>query len=217
MNVVGFVVMGRHGEGVQHPAELLDGGLPVQLQEHLHHLRVVGVVGALVDGDELENAFQGRVAYIGIDVGGEAPAKLGLIQSKELRLTGSIGSPGVWPETLRFLAGIGIGGLLPNIVALNAEFAPRRLQATAVMVSFAGITIGGSLPGPVAAYLVPTHGWQILFYLGGLVPLLLAGLIAAMLPESIRFLALKDRQAEAAAMVQRMDPGTVLPQLLQTG
>lgn len=49
-------------------------------------------------------AFQGRVAYIGIDVGREAPAKLGLIQSKELRITGSIGSPGVWPETLRFLA-----------------------------------------------------------------------------------------------------------------
>lgn len=52
--------------------------------------------------------FQGRVAYIGIDVGREAPAKLGLIQSKELRITGSIGSPGVWPETLRFLARSGI-------------------------------------------------------------------------------------------------------------
>jgi L-iditol 2-dehydrogenase len=48
--------------------------------------------------------FRGRVAYIGIDVGGVAPAKLGLIQSKELRITGSIGSPGVWPETLRLLA-----------------------------------------------------------------------------------------------------------------
>ena len=53
-------------------------------------------------------AFQGRVAYIGIDVGREAPAKLGLIQSKELRITGTIGSPGVWPDTLRFLAGSGI-------------------------------------------------------------------------------------------------------------
>lgn len=53
-------------------------------------------------------AFQGRVAYIGIDVGREAPAKLGLIQSKELRITGSIGSPGVWPQTLRFLAASGI-------------------------------------------------------------------------------------------------------------
>jgi L-iditol 2-dehydrogenase len=48
--------------------------------------------------------FRGRVAYIGIDVGGEAAARLGLIQSKELRMSGSIGSPGVWPETLRFLA-----------------------------------------------------------------------------------------------------------------
>lgn len=49
-------------------------------------------------------AFKGRVAYIGINVGDAAPAKLGLIQSKELKLTGSIGSPGVWPDTLRFLA-----------------------------------------------------------------------------------------------------------------
>jgi L-iditol 2-dehydrogenase len=48
--------------------------------------------------------FRGRVACIGIDVGGTAPARLGLIQSKELRVTGSIGSPGVWPQTLRFLA-----------------------------------------------------------------------------------------------------------------
>ena len=53
-------------------------------------------------------AFRGRVAYIGIDVGREAPAKLGLIQSKELKITGSVGSPGVWPETLRFLAHTGI-------------------------------------------------------------------------------------------------------------
>jgi L-iditol 2-dehydrogenase len=52
--------------------------------------------------------FRGRVACIGIDVGGSAPARLGLIQSKELRITGSIGSPGVWPETLRFLARSGL-------------------------------------------------------------------------------------------------------------
>jgi L-iditol 2-dehydrogenase len=53
-------------------------------------------------------AFQGRVAYVGINVGDAVPAKLGLIQSRELRITGSIGSPGVWPDTLRFLAHSGI-------------------------------------------------------------------------------------------------------------
>lgn len=53
-------------------------------------------------------AFKGRIGYVGIDVGREAPAKLGLIQSKELTIVGAIGSPGVWPDTLRFMANKGI-------------------------------------------------------------------------------------------------------------
>ena len=48
--------------------------------------------------------FRARLVYIGIDVGGSAAARLGLIQSKELQLRGIIGSPGVWPQTLRFLS-----------------------------------------------------------------------------------------------------------------
>lgn len=108
----------------------------------------------------------------------------------------------------RFVAGIGIGGLLPNIVALNAEFAPRRLQATAVIVSFTGVAFGGALPGPVAAFLMPVYGWPILFYLGGIVPLIIAIVIAIWLPESIRFLALRQRQDDIAKLVRRMDPET---------
>jgi L-iditol 2-dehydrogenase len=62
-----------------------------------------------VMADALEAAaHRARIAYVGIDVGASAPAKLGLIQSKELRITGVIGSPGVWPETLRFLARSGL-------------------------------------------------------------------------------------------------------------
>ena len=64
----------------------------------------------------------------------------------------------------------------------------------------------------IAAWLLPHYGWPILFYLGGILPLFLAGLIAASMPESIRFLALKDRQREVAAMIQRMDPGTKMPE-----
>ncbi|HLZ30297.1 MAG TPA: zinc-binding dehydrogenase [Chloroflexota bacterium] len=45
-----------------------------------------------------------RVAYVGINVGSTAPARLGLIQSKSLRLQGMVGSVGVWPQTIRFLA-----------------------------------------------------------------------------------------------------------------
>src|SRR5262249_57715112 len=58
---------------------------------------------------------------------------------------------------LRFLAGIGIGGLLPNIVALNAGFAPRRLQAPAGVISLPRIPPRRPPPGPIAARLLPAH------------------------------------------------------------
>lgn len=60
--------------------------------------------------------FNGRLVNIGIDVGRSATAKLGLIQSKQLQIRGTIGSPGVWPETLRFLARTGLD-LTPMITA----------------------------------------------------------------------------------------------------
>ncbi len=48
--------------------------------------------------------FRGRLGFIGINVGGTAPAALGMIQSKELTMTGTIGSPDVWPQTIRFMS-----------------------------------------------------------------------------------------------------------------
>lgn len=64
--------------------------------------------------------FQARIVYIGIDVGGSAPAKLGLFQSKELQARGIIGSPGVWPQTLRFLSrsGVDLSPLVTSSYAL---------------------------------------------------------------------------------------------------
>lgn len=60
--------------------------------------------------------FRARLVYIGIDVGGSAPARLGLFQSKELQARGIIGSPGVWPQTLRFLSRSGVD-LSPLVTA----------------------------------------------------------------------------------------------------
>ena len=53
-------------------------------------------------------SFEGRLGFIGINVGGAAPAALGLIQSKALSITGTIGSPDIWPETIRFLSATGL-------------------------------------------------------------------------------------------------------------
>src|ERR1700719_4674180 len=64
---------------------------------------------------------------------------------------------------LRLLAGLGIGGVIPNIVAVNAESAPRKLRATLAIIAVGCVPLGGAIPGFIAAALVPQHGWQILF------------------------------------------------------
>jgi AAHS family 4-hydroxybenzoate transporter-like MFS transporter len=107
---------------------------------------------------------------------------------------------------LRLLAGIGIGGLLPNAISLTAEFAPRRYRATLIILMFSGVSFGGVLPGAVAALLVPAHGWQILFTVGGVIPIVVAIICAVALPESIKYLVVKGRTADTARLMASVRP-----------
>jgi AAHS family 4-hydroxybenzoate transporter-like MFS transporter len=94
---------------------------------------------------------------------------------------------------LRFLTGLGLGGAMPNAVALTSEFSPHRRRATMVMTMFCGFSIGAALGGLIAAALIPAFGWRSVFLVGGIAPLLFAPVLAYYLPESVRFLALSGR------------------------
>jgi len=108
---------------------------------------------------------------------------------------------------LRFVAGIGMGGTVPNAIALSAEFAPFRKRATKVSTMYVGYTLGSALSGVIAARYIPLYGWPSVFYIGGVAPLLLLPVLAFGLPESIRFLALKRRAPETIAkIVSRLRP-----------
>ena len=89
---------------------------------------------------------------------------------------------------LRFLTGVGLGGLIPNIVALVAEAAPKRRRGMFIVIVNFGVPAGISLPGLVAAALVPAYGWPVLLLVGGLLPLAVMGLVAVCARESIKFL-----------------------------
>jgi AAHS family 4-hydroxybenzoate transporter-like MFS transporter len=119
---------------------------------------------------------------------------------------------GYWPTiALRFCTGIGIGGLMPNTIALNSELSPKRLRATLVVLMFTGITLGSSAPGFISAWMLPTFGWSVLFIVGGAVPLLVAGCLYFVLPESVKFLAGRpERHGELLATARRMRPDLTL-------
>src|SRR4051812_47030989 len=97
---------------------------------------------------------------------------------------------------MRFLTGLGLGGAMPNAVALTSEFSPHRRRATMVMTMFCGFSIGAALGGLLAAALIPQFGWRSVFLIGGVAPLLLVPILALKLPESVRFLTLAGEAPE---------------------
>jgi AAHS family 4-hydroxybenzoate transporter-like MFS transporter len=111
----------------------------------------------------------------------------------------------------RFLTGFGVGGVVANTIALNAELAPRRVRATFIILMFIGTTFGGVFPPIVANTLAAAHGWQIIFWIGGILPLVIAAICWFVLPESIKFLSLAPaRRKEAIRIAQKIQPGLVV-------
>src|SRR5262245_46888978 len=106
----------------------------------------------------------------------------------------------------RFLTGIGLGGAMPNIIALASEYSPRRNRATLVTLMFCGFPLGAVLGGLVSANLLSAFGWPSVFVLGGVLPLLLLPVLYVLLPESIRFLvSQRTASATVAALLGRID------------
>ncbi len=88
---------------------------------------------------------------------------------------------------LRFLTGLGLGAAMPALNALTSEYAPMRSRAQMMTAMFIGVPIGNVLGGLFAANTVEHLGWEIIFIVGGLLPLLLLPVLYLALPESPRF------------------------------
>ncbi|MGI8743670.1 MAG: MFS transporter [Bryobacteraceae bacterium] len=94
---------------------------------------------------------------------------------------------------IRFIAGVGLGGIMPNAVALVGEYTSRALRITMMMIVSNGFTAGAALGGFVSALLIPHYGWRSVFYFGGTVPVIIAVLMVFLLPESPEFRVLRGK------------------------
>jgi MFS transporter, AAHS family, 4-hydroxybenzoate transporter len=102
----------------------------------------------------------------------------------------------------RFLTGLGVGGAIPSVTTLTAEYVPARLRIRLIAVMSIGIPLGGVLSGLLAAQMISVWGWESVFYVGGIFPLLLLPLIGKVLPESLHFLVTKGEKEANTTVVQ---------------
>ncbi|MDG9779889.1 MFS transporter [Metapseudomonas otitidis] len=102
---------------------------------------------------------------------------------------------------LRFLTGLGLGAAMPNATTLLSEYTPERLKSLLVTSMFCGFNLGMAGGGFVSAKLIPAFGWHSLLLIGGLLPLLLTLVLLLWLPESARYLVVRNKGDERVRRV----------------
>ncbi|WP_170285826.1 MFS transporter [Propionivibrio limicola] len=109
---------------------------------------------------------------------------------------------------LRFLTGLGLGASQPNTGTLVSEYAPARHRSIFVTLTYCGFTVGAAAGGFLSAALLANYGWESILIVGGIVPMLFAGICYFLLPESPSYLALHPaRRARLAAILNKIEPG----------
>ncbi len=120
----------------------------------------------------------------------------------------------------RVLAGLGLGGATPCLIALTSEYAPARLRATLVTLMWSSFPLGGMIGGLLNTYLIAHIGWRAIFYIGGVVPLVIAVVLFFYLPESIKFLLTRRHDNDAVRRIVarlRTHPIGVAPSFVVEG
>ncbi|RLL46582.1 MFS transporter [Oceanobacillus piezotolerans] len=110
----------------------------------------------------------------------------------------------------RFLAGLGLGGVMPNVIALSTEYAPSRIRNIVVSIVLVSYSVGGMLAPLFGITLMPSLGWEVVFWIAG-IPLLLIPFIYKKMPESSSYLIRKGRDKDLIRILSKVNPAVQLP------
>jgi len=183
--------------------QLLSAAIPAMMDEWaLPRAAFASVLAAALLG-MVAGGFLG--GYIGDRIGRRV-ALLGSVAAfGALTVLASFATDVATLTALRFVAGLGFGGAMPNAAALASEYVPLARRPLAVTLTIVCIPLGGTLAGVLGALILPAYGWRALFLVGGGLPLLLAALLWKALPESPRYLARqRARWPELASLLRRL-------------
>jgi AAHS family 4-hydroxybenzoate transporter-like MFS transporter len=166
-------------------AEFLDS-TPAVLGMAMSAGNVGALIGALVLGMLADRFGRKRMLLVSAFTFGIFTLAITFIQSVEQLIL------------LRFIAGLGLGGAVPNALSFGSEFAPSNKRATLATTMYAGVAFGATCAGLFSSYLLPKYGWQSLFLAGGIVACLIGFIALISLPEPLEFLIKRGKDSDKA-------------------
>ncbi|WP_053160583.1 aromatic acid/H+ symport family MFS transporter [Pseudomonas sp. P1.8] len=180
--------------GVVLPSLMAEWGLSSIQAGALGSCALVGMMlGALFFGSLSDRIGRRKTIMICVTLFSGVTALNGMAQSPEAF------------ALCRFIAGLGIGGVMPNVVALMNEYAPKKSRSTLVALMFSGYSLGGMLSAGLGMVLIPQWGWQAVFYVA-LIPLLVLPFLIRQLPESMDFLLRTGQTVKAQGLLAQVAP-----------
>jgi AAHS family 4-hydroxybenzoate transporter-like MFS transporter len=108
---------------------------------------------------------------------------------------------------LRFIIGLAFGAAFPVVLALVADYAPKRWQSTLMMMMNSSIALGSVIAGIMAAIIIPTLGWQAFLFVSAGLSFLCTAVVWLMLPESLHhMLRVNPGDPRALKVIRRLIP-----------
>ncbi|EHP41085.1 4-hydroxybenzoate transporter PcaK [Cupriavidus basilensis OR16] len=123
---------------------------------------------------------------------GRRPIVLGCLVLVSATMLASAAARNVWQlAALRLVTGLGVGGIIPGINTLVAEYASARRRDLALSMTTVGYAVGAILGGAVSGFLIGNYGWRAAFLAGGVLSALMVPVAVIWLPESLDILAMR--------------------------
>jgi len=168
-------------------------------------------LGPIFGAGLLGMLFGSMLLSIVADRAGRRPVLVGSTAFFGLAMLGTAAAESVQQMVfLRFLTGLGLGGVMANAVALASEYSPQRQRASLLMWISCGFTGGAIAGGLISAALIPWGGWRSVFLVGGVLPLGIAAVMYWGLPESLLFLSQQGAHEKLKQLLHRLAPGVDL-------
>ncbi|WP_245698316.1 MFS transporter [Sporosarcina ureilytica] len=106
---------------------------------------------------------------------------------------------------MRFIAALGMGGLMPAVISIMTEYSPKKNRALTVAMMYCGYSIGSISASLIGMYVMESLGWRFLYYLG-IIPLFTLPLFLKQFPESLSYYIPRNQGDQISKILNRIDP-----------
>jgi len=108
----------------------------------------------------------------------------------------------------RLITGIGLGGMMPNVIGLVSEYSPKGTRSRMIATIMVGYSIGGVVAASLSILLISNFGWESVFLFGA-VPLLFIPFLMKFLPDSLGGLISKKKHRKTQDILLKANPDYV--------